>query len=197
MKLIIRSNMCGYVCVHAHVSVISINSVVLFLGAHTVFTQQSVVLFCFLNTQNHHGMIQCSGSVHVQPNYSLNMRLPLQPRKRYGWKKEKQYTSLKMGAGQPGLRPAKPSCLLCRSQSASTHTAREPDLQGNDMEPRPQHHSEDCPQDSHFLSPRLHMPEKQCLPSLPSVILTVLTPTGEPFQCNNIQIMPYARQLSY
>lgn len=55
--------MCGYVCVHAHVSIVSINSVVLILGVHTLFTQQSVVLFCFLDTQNHHGMIQCSGSV--------------------------------------------------------------------------------------------------------------------------------------
>ena len=153
MKLIIRSNMCGYVCVNAHVS---INSVVLILGVHTLFTQQSVVLFYFLNTQNHHGEIQCSGPVHVQPNYSLNMRLPLQPQKKYGWNRVKQHTSLKMGAGQPDLGSAKPSCLSCRSWSASTHTVQEPDFRGNNMEPQPQHHSEECPQDSHFLSPTSH-----------------------------------------
>lgn len=86
--------MCGYVCVHAHMSVISINSVVLFLGAYTLFTQQSVVLFCFLNTQNHHGMIQCSGSVHAQPNYSLNMRLPLHAAPEKIWMKERKTAHL-------------------------------------------------------------------------------------------------------
>ena len=113
------------------------------------------------------------------------------------WMKERKTAYLLKNRSwpEPGLRPAKPSCPLCRSRSASTHTAREPDLQGNNTEPQPQHHSEECPQNSHFPSPRLHMPEKQCLPSLPSVILTALSPTGEPFQCNNIKIMPNARQL--
>ena len=184
-----------WVCVCACTYVCSLNK---FCGPHSRSahsTQQSVILFYFLNTQNHHGKIQCSGSVHVQPNYSLNMRLPLQPQKRNGWNKEKQHTSLKMGAGQPDLGSAKPSCLSCRSWSASTHTVREPDFRGNNMEPQPQHHSEERPQDSHFLSPRLHTAEKQHLPCLPSVILTALTSTGESFRCNSSKIMPYARQL--
>lgn len=54
-----------WVCVHAHVCVVSFITVVLVLGVHTLFTQQSVALLCFLNMQGHHGVMQCNSPVHT------------------------------------------------------------------------------------------------------------------------------------